>query len=273
MIFESKHQARADIKGKVLQAFFAIILVSILTSIASQALDFINPFPMPRPVLEENFWEQANLYSPEFLPGIIFRLISSLALSFFFVSILSVGLNNFFIRNHQEKELDVVSSLFMGFKARYTFILKTILAIIIAVAVYIIGVYGLMVIGLLVAVTIPILGAIISVLVLVGSVFLVIKLLDYALVTFLLADEDIQFETPKEYLEASKKMMKGYKLEFVLLGLTFILWFFVSVFTFFILLIWLLPYLYQSYANFYLNLKPKPQVTTDESEEETSDNV
>ena len=273
MIFESKHQARADIKGKVLQAFFAIILVSILTFIASFALDFINPFPTPEPVMGENFWEQANAYSPEFLPGTIVSLLSSLAFSFFFVSILSIGLNNFFIRNHQGKELDVVSSLFMGFKTRYTFILKTILAVVIAVAVYVIGVYGLMVVGLLVAVTVPILGAVISVLVLVGFIVLVIKLLDYALVTFLLADEDVQLESPKEYLEASKKMMKGYKLEFILLGFTFILWFFASVFTFFLLLIWLLPYMYQSYANFYLNLKPKPQVTTDSLEEETNDIV
>lgn len=269
MIFDSKHQARADIKGKVLQSFFAIVLVSILTSIVSLILQEINPFPMPIPVIGENFWEQANAYSPEFLPGTIFSLITSIGLSFFFVSVLSIGLNNFFIRNHQGKELDIITSLFMGFKSKYKFILKTLFAVFVAVAVYIVGAYGLMVLGLLVAFTRPILGAIISVLVLVGFVFLIIKLLDYALVTFLLADDDIEFESPKDYLEASKKMMRGYKLEFILLAFTFILWFFVSIFTLFLLLIWLLPYMYQSYANFYLNLKPKPTYENEALEEAT----
>lgn len=270
MIFESKHQARADIKGKVLQAFFAIILVSILTFFATLLVELINPFPTPEPVMVENFWVQANAYSPEFLLGTIVSLVTSIGLSFFFVSVLLIGLYNYFIRNHQGKELDVISSLFLGFKSRYRLILKTLLAVFVAVAIYIVPVYALMVAGLLFAFTAPILGAIISVLVLVGFIFLIIKVLDYALVTFLLADEDVVFESPKEYLEASKQMMKGYKFEFILLGLTFILWFFASLFTFFLLLIWLLPYVYQSYANFYLNLKPKPQVESEVLEIENS---
>lgn len=260
MIFESKHQARADIRGKVLQGFFAIILVAILSAVTSYILQEINPFPVPTPVIGQSFWEQDNAFSPEFIAGTLFNLITSIALSFFFLSVLSVGLNNFFIRNHQEKELDVLMSLFIGFKSRYTLILKTFIAVFIAVIIYVLPVYALMVIGLLVAFNQPILASIISVLVLVGVIFFIIKILDYALVTFLLADEDIEFETPKEYLEASKQMMKGYKLEFVLLGFTFILWFFASIFTLFLLFIWLLPYINQSYANFYLNLKPKPQV-------------
>ena len=266
MIFESKHQARADIKGKVLQGFFAIILVSIFTFFATYLVELINPFPTPIPVMGQNFWEQADAYSPEFLPGTIFNLVTSIGLSFFFVSVLSIGLNNFFIRNHQGKELDVISSLFMGFKLKYRLILKTLFAVIVALAIYIVPLYAMMVAGLLFAFTAPILGAIISVLVLVGFIFLIIKALDYVLVTFLLADDDVVFESPKEYLEASKQMMKGYKFEFILLGFTFILWFFASVFTFFLLLIWLLPYVYQSYANFYLNLKPKPQLENEELE-------
>ncbi|MDA0871809.1 MAG: DUF975 family protein [Firmicutes bacterium] len=266
MIFESKHQARADIKGKVLQGFFAIILVSIFTSFATFLVDRINPFPTPVLVIGQNFWEQANAYSPEFLPGTIFNLVTSIGLSFFFVSVLSIGLNNFFIRNRQEKKIDVMTSLFMGFRLKYSLILKTLLSVFVALAIYIVPLFAMMVARLLFAFTSPILGTLISVLVLVGYIFLIIKVLDYALVTFLLADEDVVFESPKEYLEASKKMMKGYKFEFILLGFTFILWFFASLFTVFLLLIWLLPYVFQSYANFYLNLKPKPQVENVELE-------
>lgn len=266
MIFDSKHQARADIKGKVLQGFFAIILVSIFTFFATYLVELINPFPTPIPVMGENFWEQADAYSPEYLPGTLFNLVTSIGLSFFFVSVLSIGLNNFFIRSHQGKELDVISSLFSGFKLKYRLILKTLLAVFLALAIYVVPLYAMMVAGLLFAFTAPILGAIISVLVLVGFILLIVKALDYAFVTFLLADEDLYFEFPKEYLEASKKMIKGYKFEFILLGFTFILWFFASVFTFFLLFIWLLPYIYQSYANFYLNLKPKPQVENEDLE-------
>ncbi len=266
MLLESKHQARFDIKGKVLQGFFAIILVSIFTFFATFLVELINPFPTPVPVMGQNFWEQANAYSPEFLSGTIFNLVTSIGLSFFFVSVLSIGLNNFFIRNHQGKELDVMTSLFMGFKLKYRLILKTLFAVFVALAIYIVPLYAMMIAGLMFLWRLPILGSIISVLVLVGFIFLTIKILDYALVTFLLADEDIVFNSPKEYLKASKRMMKGYKFEFILLGFTFILWFFASLFTFFLLLIWLLPYVYQSYANFYLNLKPKPQFENEELE-------
>lgn len=260
MIFDSKHQARADIKGKVLQAFFAVLLAGILEGILSTLIQRINPFLVPATVMVENFWEQAEAYALDFLPGTIFNIVTSLALSFFFISVLSIGLNNFFIRNGQQKELDVVSSLFMGFKSRYAFILKTLLTLFLAVAIYVVPVFGLMILGIVVAFTQPIIGSVISVLVWVGFIFLTIKLLDYALVTFLLADEEVELKQPKAYLETSKQMMKGYKLNFVLLGLSFILWFIASAFTFFLLLIWLLPYMYQSYANFYLKLKPKKEV-------------
>ncbi|HBD74623.1 MAG TPA: hypothetical protein DC003_03550 [Acholeplasmataceae bacterium] len=260
MIFDSKHQARADIRGKVLKAFFAIVLTSILVGILGSLLQEINPFPVPVTVMGENFWEQPEAYTPKFLPGTIFNMVTSLALSFFFTSVLSIGLNNFFIRNGQQKELDVVNSLFIGFKTRYIFILKTLLTLFLAVAIYAIPIYGLMVVGLIVAFIEPIIGGVISLIVFIGFIFLIIKLLDYSFVIFLLADEDVEFDQPKAYLEASKQMIKGYKFDFVLLGLSFILWFIASAFTFFLLLIWLLPYMYQSYANFYLKLKPKKEV-------------
>ncbi len=269
MIFDSKHQARADIRGKVLKAFFAIVLTSILVGILGSLLQEINPFPVPVTVMGENFWEQPEAYTPKFLPGTIFNMVTSLALSFFFTNVLSIGLNNFFIRNGQQKELDVVNSLFIGFKTRYVFILKTLFTLFLAVAIYVVPISGLMVVGSIVAFIEPIIGGVISLIVFVGFIFLFIKLLDYSFVIFLLADEDVEFDQPKAYLEASKQMIKGYKFDFVLLGLSFILWFIASAFTFFLLLIWLLPYMYQSYANFYLKLKPKIEVaeTSFETEE------
>ena len=271
MITESKDQARKDIRGKVLQAIFAIILVGIMTSIATFALEAINPFPTPEPVMGQNFWEQENAYSQEYLPGTVFNIVTSLIFSFTVVSIFTIGMNNFFIRNGQGKELDVVTSIFYGFKSRYKFILKTFFAVFIAIGLYFLGVYGLMVAGLLVAITQPTVAAIISVLVLVGSILAFIKLLDYVFVPYLLADEEIQLEQPQDYLDMSKTMIKGYKLEFILLGLSFILWFIASIFTLFLLLIWLIPYVYQSYANFYLNLKPKPDVVIEKEVEVTTE--
>ena len=170
MIFDSKHQARADIRGKVLKAFFAIVLTSILVGILGSLLQEINPFPVPLTVMGENFWEQPEAYTPKFLPGTIFNMVTSLALSFFFTSVLSIGLNNFFIRNGQQKELDVVNSLFIGFKTRYIFILKTLLTLFLAVAIYAIPIYGLMVVGLIVAFIEPIIGGVISLIVFIGFI-------------------------------------------------------------------------------------------------------
>lgn len=56
-------------------------------------------------------------------------------------------------------------------------------------------------------------------------------------------------------MKESWEMMKGYKTQLFMLGLSFIPWVLLSVLTLFIGLLWLLPYIYVSYAHFHLQLK------------------
>ena len=59
----------------------------------------------------------------------------------------------------------------------------------------------------------------------------------------------------REAINRSKAMMEGHKMEYFILGLSFIGWAIVGSFTFGILYIWLIPYMNATFANFYANLK------------------
>ena len=56
-------------------------------------------------------------------------------------------------------------------------------------------------------------------------------------------------------MKQSWEMTKGYKVKILLLGLSFIPWFILSVFTLFIGLLWLMPSMYTSFANLYLQMR------------------
>lgn len=77
----------------------------------------------------------------------------------------------------------------------------------------------------------------------------VIALFKYSMTNYIIA------ENPgigaREALEKSKKIMKGNKLRFFLLGLSFIGWEILVVLTFGIAGIWVSPYMQASYAEFY----------------------
>ena len=55
-------------------------------------------------------------------------------------------------------------------------------------------------------------------------------------------------------IRASKQLMKGHKWEYFVLGLSFIGWSILSSFTLGLLSIWLTPYQYVTYANYYNGL-------------------
>jgi len=59
----------------------------------------------------------------------------------------------------------------------------------------------------------------------------------------------------KEALTQSSEMMNGYKINFFILNLTFIGWFFLSCLTCGIGLLWFIPYISTTQANFYNELK------------------
>ena len=58
-----------------------------------------------------------------------------------------------------------------------------------------------------------------------------------------------------ECLKESIRMMKGYKFEYFVLYLSFVGWFVLSILTFGIGFLWLIPYYQITATNFYLELK------------------
>ena len=72
--------------------------------------------------------------------------------------------------------------------------------------------------------------------------------------TFFILAEDSSIQ-PMEALRKSKQMMDGYKWKLFCLGLRFIGWFLLAILTLGIGFLWLIPYMYISFAKFYEDIK------------------
>ena len=83
----------------------------------------------------------------------------------------------------------------------------------------------------------------------------IIMALAYAFVMYLIVDKD--YAVGPDALKASREMMKGYKWDYFVFGLSFISWIILGVFTFGILYIWLIPYMQVASALYYERLTAK----------------
>ena len=81
----------------------------------------------------------------------------------------------------------------------------------------------------------------------------IVKLLAYDMAFYIMHDNPGM--GPLEALRKSKTMMMGHKWRYFKLHLSFLGWLLLSMLTFGIGLLWLIPYIYLSTANFYENLK------------------
>lgn len=100
------------------------------------------------------------------------------------------------------------------------------------------------------------------------GIYLTIKELLYSLSMFILYDNPDM--TTKEIVEESERLMKGNRLKYIWLELTFIGWFLLIPFTFGIGALWLIPYVIVAIICFYENLSGKdlssePEVIEEES--------
>jgi uncharacterized membrane protein len=80
-----------------------------------------------------------------------------------------------------------------------------------------------------------------------------IKFYAYALTPYILIDNPEL--SANQAINLSQKMMKGHKFDMFILHLSFIGWIFLSIFTFGIGLLWLLPYMMTAQAAFYQDVK------------------
>ncbi len=83
----------------------------------------------------------------------------------------------------------------------------------------------------------------------------IIAALGYSMV-YLIYAENSEL-TPMDYLDKSKKMMNGYKLDYFVFNLSFVGWIFLSFLTLGILFIWTLPYISISQVVYYNELKKR----------------
>lgn len=81
----------------------------------------------------------------------------------------------------------------------------------------------------------------------------IIAAISYSQVFFIMADDDTI--EPMDALRKSREMMDGYKWKYFELALTFFALSILCLFTFGIGFLWLIPYMYVTYANFYEDLK------------------
>ena len=80
-----------------------------------------------------------------------------------------------------------------------------------------------------------------------------IKYYAYALTPYILIDNPEL--SANQAINLSQKMMKGHKFDMFILHLSFIGWIFLSIFTFGIGLLWLMPYMMTAQAAFYQDVK------------------
>ncbi len=81
----------------------------------------------------------------------------------------------------------------------------------------------------------------------------IIKAISYSMSFFVMADDPEL--TAREALNISKEITKGHKMDIFVLGLSFIGWMLLSVFTFGIALIYVIPYMETTMANYYQTIK------------------
>lgn len=86
----------------------------------------------------------------------------------------------------------------------------------------------------------------------------IVKSISYSMSIYVLADNKGKKAT--QCIEQSVYITHGHKKELFILSLSFFGWLILSVFTLGILLIWVAPYMYATYANAYEALKPEPKV-------------
>ena len=80
-----------------------------------------------------------------------------------------------------------------------------------------------------------------------------IKACAYSQTMYILAED--RHISPMAAIKKSQRMMKGHKMEYFLLSLSFVGWAILGVFTLGILWIWLVPYINTAAANFYRSVK------------------
>lgn len=231
---ELRTSAREALKGKWGKAALLSLVYALITFVISFVLKFI-PFV-----------------------GSILQFVISVPLSY--------GLLVTFMKLRRDEEVSYTDFVTTGFNSFVkvwavfgNMVLKLIIPIVLVILSIILMVYGGIGTGVGVAFSSASATAGFSGLLIVGLVlyfasiiYLVVKGYYYSLAYYILYDNSDK--TGKEIVEESERLMQGNRWSFFWLGLTFIGWAILSAFTFYIGLLWLIPYIMVTFVCFYESL-------------------
>lgn len=223
---ELRTRAWESLKGKYWIAFFAILVVAILSSLENSSATWASKMIEVPKAADPNLMDYAALLSNFFnsmtalgiaLVGLLFGIFVS--------SPLEVGLCNFFVKNTNSKP--AISEIFSGFKTSYGRNVKTML---------------LMAIKLILWTLLFIIPGI-------------IKSYEYAMIPYILSDNPEL--SSKEAFAKAKQMMTGNKWRLFKLNFSFIGWLLLCILTCGIGAFFLMPYIDAANAEFYAEIKNK----------------
>ena len=214
---EIKEKAKELIKGKKWQIWWPLLIISLVSSVLE---NLIGPKYSGLDNLKITSFEQlSQLNLPAPTPT---QLILSLLVGIV-IGIAGVAYNKYIlklVRGEEPEFNDIIETI----KERWLSILLVELIV----------------------------GVVVSVCAIFFVIPGIIMALAYAMAGYLVVDTDLE---AMEVVKKSRAMMKGYKWNYFVFGLSFIGWILLIPFTLGILIIWLIPYMIVSMALYYENLK------------------
>lgn len=211
----------------------------------------------------------------EYLLGFISGLVSEIFILSLIVSIatiilsipISFGLIASFIKLKRGEDVKVFNFITYGFnnfkrswKLAGNILLKlwlpTLLYILATICLAFATTFGTMASAISSSVTFLIIATILGIALFIAAfVYLFVTSLSYSL-TYLVAYDNEEMDA-KDATEESKNLITGYRSKYVLLQLSFIGWAILTIFTLYIGMLWLVPYMQVAIVCFYETLKEK----------------
>lgn len=221
-----RRKAWDSLKGKYWMAFAVILITGIICSIGNSFVSFGQNLGEVLGLVDPAELDSTMLIGALVLNGVVMvSAIIGALFNIFVSSAITVGVNNYFVKNTDSKPSLV--DAFSGFKVKYGRNIGTLLLISIKIVLW-------------------------SILFIIPGI---IKSYEYAIIPYILAD-DPEISS-KDAFKKAKQMMKGNKWRLFKLNFSFIGWFVLCVLSIGIGTFFLIPYINAANAEFYVELKNK----------------
>ena len=223
---ELREKAWESLKGKYWMAFAVIFVTGLIASIGNAFVSFGQQLGEVLGMVEPAELDSTMAIGALVLSGVVITsAIIGALFSIFVTNAITVGVNNYFIKNTDSKPS--FKDAFSGFKVKYGRNIGTLLLVGIKTFLW-------------------------TLLFIVPGI---IKSYEYSIIPYILAD-DPEISS-KEAFKKAKQMMRGNKWRLFKLNFSFIGWFALCILTLGIGTFFLIPYVEAANAEFYVELKNK----------------